>query len=196
MPGSFAGQASSDPNAKIVEAVSKIAYLPSENPQVATVSDISQLKGQSFFADAANGDKVLIYTNTKRAYLYRPSTGKIVNIGPVNTPQAQASSTPSASIDSQVARVDILNGTSVEGLTRVAALKIQKGDVQAQIVTRANAIKNTYTGTLVIDISGKNSTTAEKIATLLGGQTGKLPSPEVKPKDADILVILGSDFSK
>src|ERR1700754_5071804 len=52
----------------LVTKVSKLAQLPSgETPTVATVTDINKLKGQSFFEMAKNGDKVLIYTQAKRA---------------------------------------------------------------------------------------------------------------------------------
>ena len=70
---------------QLIASVSTLTELPSgETPTVATVSDASKLKTQAFFADSANGDKVLIYSQAKKAYLYRPSTNKVVNIAPVN----------------------------------------------------------------------------------------------------------------
>ncbi len=70
---------------QLVDKVNKLAQLPSgETPTVATVSDVSKLKEQTFFADAQNGDKAIIYTQAKKAVLYRPSTGKIINIAPIN----------------------------------------------------------------------------------------------------------------
>lgn len=70
---------------ELVRKVGALTVLPKdETPTVATVADISKLKGQVFFANAQNGDKVLIYTKAKKAYLYRPSTNKIINIAPVN----------------------------------------------------------------------------------------------------------------
>ncbi len=70
---------------KLISAVGSLTDLPSgESPTIATVSDASKLKSQVFFANAQNGDKVLIYTRAKRAILYRPSVNKIIEIGPVN----------------------------------------------------------------------------------------------------------------
>ncbi len=79
---------------ELITKVSKITVLPTgETPTVATVSDITKLKDQAFFVNAQNGDKVLIYTQAKKAYLYRPSTNKIINIAPVNLGD-QSSTTP------------------------------------------------------------------------------------------------------
>jgi hypothetical protein len=70
---------------KLITKIGTLTVLPkNETPTVATVTDITKLKDQAFFANAQNGDKVLIYTQAKEAYLYRPSTNKLINIAPVN----------------------------------------------------------------------------------------------------------------
>jgi hypothetical protein len=70
--------------ADTVTAVGKLTVLPNgETPTLATVTDITKLKEQPFFANAQNGDKVLIYTQAKKAYLYRPTTNKVINIAPL-----------------------------------------------------------------------------------------------------------------
>lgn len=70
----------------IIKDVGKLVVLPEgEEPSVATVSDLSKLQGQPFFAKAANGDKVLVYNKAQRAILYRPSINKIVEMAPLNT---------------------------------------------------------------------------------------------------------------
>lgn len=70
---------------KLIEEVGKIIALPQgETPTVATVTDLEKVKNQAFFANAQNGDKVLIFANAKKAILYRPSEKKIIEVGVVN----------------------------------------------------------------------------------------------------------------
>ena len=70
---------------KVVAQVGKLIVLPEgETPTLATVADIEKLKDQSFFAKAQTGDKVLIYTNAKRAILYNPGLNKIVEVAPIS----------------------------------------------------------------------------------------------------------------
>ena len=71
--------------AKLVAQVGKLIILPEgETPTLATLSDLEKLKDQSFFAKAKTGDKVLIYTNAKKAILYSPELNKIVEVAPIN----------------------------------------------------------------------------------------------------------------
>lgn len=69
----------------LVEKVSKLILIPpDEQPTIATVADPDRLKDQPFFANAKRGDKVLIYTNARKAILYDPLANKIVEVAPVN----------------------------------------------------------------------------------------------------------------
>lgn len=78
----------------LVTTVGKLISLPSdETPTVATVTDIEKIKDQVFFKNAKVGDKVLIYTNAKKAILYRPSENRIIEVGAVNINQALSSPT-------------------------------------------------------------------------------------------------------
>lgn len=83
------GQADSQAEAdRTVEEVGKLIVLPTdEKPTIATVSDVEKVKEQPFFKNAKNDDKVLIYTNAKKAILYRPSEKRIIEVGAVNINQ-------------------------------------------------------------------------------------------------------------
>lgn len=69
---------------KVVAEVGKLIVLPDEQPTIATVTDVEKLKDQAFFSKAKNGDKVLIYTEAKKAVLYDPINHKIVEVAPIN----------------------------------------------------------------------------------------------------------------
>ena len=79
----------------IVDKVGKLILLPAEEPTVANVTDAEKLRGQPFFVNASNGDLALLYQQSKKAVLYRPSTNQIIevssiSIGPSATESASA----------------------------------------------------------------------------------------------------------
>ena len=75
----------------VVKKVSHHILLPSsEQPTLATVSDASKVKGQPFFQNAQNGDKVLVFTQARKAYLYRPGTDLVIEVAPLNVDNSPA----------------------------------------------------------------------------------------------------------
>lgn len=78
---------------RLVLEVGKLIVLPQdETPTIATVSDPERLKDQEFFAKAKAGDKVLLYSNAKRAYLYDPVNKKLLDVAPINLGDDSANS--------------------------------------------------------------------------------------------------------
>lgn len=68
----------------VTDMVGQHYELPSnEKPALLTVQDTSKIKSE-FFRRAENGDKLLIYKDNKIAILYRPSTDRIIEVGPVS----------------------------------------------------------------------------------------------------------------
>ncbi len=74
----------------LAEVGQLIALPEGETPTVATVSDPEKLKDQPFFAKAKVGDKVLIYTNARKAILYSPTDHKIIEVAPISIGDNQA----------------------------------------------------------------------------------------------------------
>jgi LytR cell envelope-related transcriptional attenuator len=174
----------------LLNQIGKLIVLPSgEQPQIATVSDMAKLKGQSFFAHAKNGDKVLIYTKAQEAILYDPIANKIVAVGPISLTQV----TPTTPVEATPEPVDVAlyNGTTTVGLAETVDKELVAKMPNITVVSRTDAVKSTYTSTLIIDQTGKNASVAASLAKLLGGKVGKLPSGEEKAPNADLLVILG-----
>jgi hypothetical protein len=78
---------------QIINQVSKSVQLPAgQTPTIATVQDAGKLKDQVFFKDAQNGDKVLYYSKSGQAVLYRPASQKVILFAYVNL--SESSSNP------------------------------------------------------------------------------------------------------
>lgn len=172
--------------ADLVKKVARFISLPEgELPTIATVSDYQKLKDQPFFEKSQNGDKVLIYTKAKKAYLYRLSTDKLIDVTIVNV--------GSANPKPQEIKIVLRNGTSSVGLTNKLEPEIKKVLPNSTIVKKENAVKSDYQTTTVIVLNEYASQAASVVADYLKATVTSLPSDESKPTDADILVIIGKD---
>lgn len=49
-----------------------------EKPAMITVIDKSKLGNEAFFAEAQNGDRILVYGVARKVIIYRPETNKII----------------------------------------------------------------------------------------------------------------------
>lgn len=169
----------------LVSEVGKLIDLPTgEDPTVATVTDIEKLKDQPFFANAKNGDKVLIYTQAKKAILYDPNSKKILEVAPVNI----GSDSAKASI-----KVVLRNGTKTTGLTTKYEPEVKKSLPDAQVIVKENASNDSFDRTVVVVLNRSYSDQAQKLAKDLKGAIESLPAGESNPKEGDILVILGKE---
>lgn len=184
----------------LVKRVGLLIDLPTEEePTIATISDKEKLKDQPFFTKAKNGDKVIIYTNARKAILYDPIANKIIDVAPVNIGPNNLSS-PSATIgnitpspSSQSFKLFLLNGTATTGLTKKYEEALKGILPQAVVVDRDNAKKQDYQKTILVDLSGTKREESKQLATMLGIDVGNLPSGETKPEGADFLIIVGAD---
>jgi hypothetical protein len=195
----------------IVEKIGEFMELPDEKPAIASITDMEKMKNQEFFAKAENGDKVLIYLQSKKVILYRPSLNKIIEYNSSgskagNEEKNGGSQSVAGESDSknEVAgeetqketlikdnfKVSVYNGTDIRGLAKTVAEKLSEVD-KIEIVEKNNA-KKLYDKIIVIDLTGNNEEMIQKIIEILGGETGELPEGEIKP-EADILVIAGKE---
>jgi len=179
----------------IVKNVSKLTQVPQgETPTIAKISDITKLNNQPFFQNAKNGDFVLIYTKEKEAILYDPVSNKVLRVGPILVP-SPTGGIPQAALGASTANLPvsmaIYNGTTIAGLAKKTEAQVTKAMKNVTVLTEANASKQDYKKTIVIDLKGNNAAAVAQIASVLHGTVGSLPSGEVKPVNVDILVILG-----
>jgi hypothetical protein len=193
---------------ELIEKVSRLTDLPEgEEPTVATINDIDTIRDQSFFRNGQNGDRVLIYTEARRAILYRPETDKIIEVGPVNIGEQEdldaegqvegdeeSDEESSESEASAGIRLALSNATSTAGLTVAATDELAEKlpELDLDVVSRIDANNESDT-TIVVDLSEELAGAAQQIADTLGGGVGEMPEGESTP-DADILVILGNSY--
>jgi len=80
---------------QLVSKVSALMTVPTgETPQAAQVTDPAALKTQyAFFTDVQKGDQILFYVKAGKVIVYRPSTNKIVQTGPLTVNAAPAATT-------------------------------------------------------------------------------------------------------
>lgn len=178
--------------ALIAQIGTLIALPEGEEPSVATVSDKEQLAGQSFFNNALEGDKLLIYVDSKKVYLYRPSENRVVEVGSINIEDQEPVDVQSQEELGSV-RVVFLNGTQVAGLTAVVEDQLKDSFPESEVEGRANANASDYQETIVVDLLGNRGEAAESIAYALGAKVETLPEGENVVDEADFLVIVGSD---
>jgi len=217
----------------LTEKLGKVLELPSdEEPTIAEVKDKEKLKGQLFFSSAQNGDKVLLYTNNRRAVLYRPETDKIIEMASLGEESNDVGKNEDKSVvagatDSEVSgesqsvlnnnekkagnsiseenqtektlentsalgetvegivsikRVVVYNGTVTKGLAGKLADEILTSVPDVKIVATKNALGN-YSETIIVDLSGNNAETTQKIVATVGGKLGELPVGEKNRKE-------------
>lgn len=199
----YAAQAA---DAKEIEGLSqeigRIMLLPEgETPTLATVTDKEKLADQPFFQKAENGDKVLIFSASGRAILYRPSEKKIIDVTTVNVNNpVQASPEAKAPVEAQpapvaapaIVRVALLNGSSTVGVTNTAENQLKTILPNVAVVSKDDAKKKDYATTTVVAMNSAASEAAAAIAQGLDGALGSLPEGEIAPADADVIVIIGA----
>ncbi len=200
---------------ELLKKVGTHVQLPGgEVPRVATVSNKEKLAGQQFFDKAENGDKVLIFETAKRAYLYRPSADKVINVAPIIDPISQiegsgegevaaantgtssaaaATAVPEPTLSPSAAPVSvaIYNGTATNGLARKMGAKIQE-IVPSSDTTTANASDTSYPKTIIVDVDGKHKDMVKQLAARLEADVAALPPGESLP-DSSILIIVGAE---
>lgn len=186
---------------KIIEQVSRLIDLPEdETPTIATISDKEKLANQPFFDKAKEGDKLLIFTGSKKAILYDPKRQKIIDVTTINvgtsTPSAQTQ-TISPTIALSAVKFILLNGTEISGLTKKYESELEQKLPQAEVVDRDNAVNRNYNKTLLIALKSNNQDQANSLAKTLAIELATLPANETATSSAggsaDFLIIVGED---
>ena len=200
---------------EVIDNVAKLMDIPEgEAPIMLYVSNADNLKSQDFFKNAENGDRVMVFKSSKQAILYRASTNKIISatfatdqeieaIKALAQPKEQVSTqsadikapTPSASNP----KVVILNGTKEAGLAKKASKLL---DEDSYDVVGTGNTQGDYDKTTVVDVSKSTNIPSSKISGIISTYSKikttiqKLPPQEAAPAGAEVVIILGNDFSE
>lgn len=162
----------------LTEKVGKLIDLPTdETPSIATVDDKEKLKDQPFFASAEKGDKLLIYQAGKKAIIYRESTNKVINVGPIAIQQN--------------AKVTVKIIGKAADRDAVEKILLEKFPNAGLTITKADA-KGSYNETVVVDVN-KNQTDAatQLVGALKNAKVGDLPATEDKATDMIFVIVAG-----
>ena len=171
---------------KLTAEVGKLMELPTgEDPTVATITDITKLASQPFFQKGKNGDKVLIYSGARKAILYDPVNKKVIDVAPINI------GTQSAQVAQP--KIALRNGTGTATLNAKVETDLKKLVPQINIVSKDTSQNSNYEKTIVVVLNDNNKEAGAAVAKIFNTVVSNLPVNETKPKDADILVILGKD---
>ncbi len=184
---------------RLIQRVSEIMEIPKdEKPQVATIVDVNELKGKKFFAEAKNGDKVLLFLKAGKVVLYRPSTHKIINAGMLDLAEGRVENNkfmPDKEEDMQFeAKAAFLNGTNISGLASKMSKELSSrfSGLESKIV--GNAKKRGYDKTVIIPLTSEVARFAQKIADDISASfSASLPTGEIKYDGVDLVIILGED---
>ncbi len=196
----------------IKEAVGSRILLPEENPSIATVTDKTKLADQPFFKKAENGDKILIFTNSGRAILYRPKIKKVIDTTTISlTPEvdsANPNGTTATSSEETVAdgetvsepderiNIAIYNGSQKIGITNSFDDDLKALYQNIDVVLKETAKRSDYEKSIVVDLTQRNAPFVKELASKINGEVGKLPERESTPENTDVLIILGNNDYK
>jgi hypothetical protein len=178
------------------ENIRKLFDLPSDKPQAAFIKNAATLKqSQPFFNASQDGDLVLVYSD--RIIVYRPSTQKIVAMGPApaqnNGAQAASASSQTQQKQTVSPKIEVRNGTTISGLAKKVAQKISDAVAGSDVSATTSAAKTDYTETTVYAKTETGKAAAAQVAQSIKAKlTTEVPSGEGDTK-SDILVIAGSD---
>ncbi len=176
----------------LLEKIAKHAVLPKEkNPVVAVINDVEQLAAtQDFYSMAHNGDKVVIYSNARKAIIYDEKADRIVNIGPVIYSDQPTPAAPNP--EEGRITIELRNGTT----SNDSAVKMRdslSSNEAFNVFKLGKAAKSDYPNTIILDkTGGKKGDVVAALQKAIGGTVVQaLPSGE--PDTAgEVLVIIGS----
>lgn len=188
-----------------VAKIGSLIKLPTdETPTLATVSEADRLKNMTFFKDAQNGDKVLMYIKNRKAYLYRPADEILVEVATINVSDqananqqqpnvlgTQQNSTVRNNTSSSVASLTIRNGTQIPNLAATAREKLASSK-NFEVTSTQDAARTDYAQSVVVVLNEEFEQQGKELAKLYKSEPVIVPPQGETVPNTDLLLILGS----
>lgn len=173
--------------ARLQGEVNRLIMSPQETPQVLVLTGVSDLATKNkFFAQAQDGDVLFAYPQALQAYIYRPSTRVLVNVGPIVPQQAK----PETRVVPQPVSLEVRNGTGLPGESKKFIEKLGASSDFSKVT--ANDARSRFSRAVIVS-KQKSIPQLERLISLLGSDSDMVdvvPTGE-DPAVADITVFLG-----
>jgi Na+-transporting NADH:ubiquinone oxidoreductase subunit NqrC len=72
-----------------LKRIATLVEMPNESPSIMTVADKSKLQNQQLASKLNDGDILLVFSQNRRIFIYRPGTNKIVDMLSFGAEEAQ-----------------------------------------------------------------------------------------------------------
>lgn len=189
---SLAQRLNEEQTQELLKKVGKILVLPQEkNPVVAIINDVELLaSNQDFYKDAHDGDKLIIYQNSRKAIIFDEDNNRVVNVGPVFYNNADGTSQPPTTQTDRIT-IDLRNGSSQPNAT--VPVRDNLSTNYAFNVTRlSKAANSNYSGITIVDLSEGKASYVEQLQKALSATVVQsLPEGETSAS-TEVVVIVGS----
>lgn len=192
---------------QVLDSMKKLTLIPNEVPVIATITDSEfLLKESAFYEGSIDGDKLVLFKEARRAYIYSPSRQILVNAGPllledngqasVVTASDSASVASDAKQDTSTPSTDPISIEVRNGSTTIGEAGRLRDDLQAKgytVTAIGNAARSDYSQIQIFDLTdNQDNPEVTQLITELGATLlPDLPADETAVS-ADILIIIGN----
>jgi hypothetical protein len=188
----LASEVNKKQTAELLNKLKLLLVLPNDkNPVVATINDVEKLATtQDFYRMAHNGDKLIIFTASRKAVIFDEKANKVVNVGPIFFNNADTESRVTNPADKL--QIEIRNGTTNTGAATSLRDRL-KSNESFSVVRLGKAAKNNYSSTVLVDrTDGSKASLLEALQKELGAIVVKeVPTGEADARN-EILIIVGA----
>lgn len=190
----LASELSQKETSELIGKLSKLMVVPADrDPVVAVINDVEMLAAtQDFYVPAHNGDKLIMFQDSRKAVIYDEDDNRIVNVGPIYFDNGDGATSTDPAIVADRLNIELRNGSTTQGVAVDLRDRLQ-ANYAFNIIKMAKAGKTDYSGfTLVDKTNGSKNSLVESLQKELGATVVKdVPSGEPNTT-AEILIIVGN----